>query len=199
MLSNKPFTSLQDYVHHAQTRIQKLGLTGEKWFVACFLNGIPNGDYHWTVYDKDPTTFEEAVNIVLQYHRTSKKDHNKPEFTKLWMSSSLGNISNIVTLLTVTQINRTSSVCIARSGATQKIPVVALRGSQQTPLLKTNLWVIQVSFFMFLNFIPTTYLDVMIYSKHSGISMEHKHISCLILVVLTIFLMITWCSKCNST
>ena len=81
-LSSKPFTSLEDYVHHARTQIQKSGLTGEKWFVACFLNGIPNGDYHWIVHDKDPTTFEEAVNIVLRYHRTSKKDHNKPEFAK---------------------------------------------------------------------------------------------------------------------
>ena len=82
MLSSQPFIYLEDYVHHAWTHIQKSGLTGEEWVVACFLTGIPNGDYHWIVHDNDPTTFEEAVNIVLWYPRTSKKDHNKLEFAK---------------------------------------------------------------------------------------------------------------------
>ena len=51
--------------------------------VCClFFNGIPNGDYHWIFHDKKATTFEEDVNIVLQYHRTSKKDHIKLEFAK---------------------------------------------------------------------------------------------------------------------
>ena len=72
-------------MHHAQTQIQKTSVMGEKCFVACFLNGIPSGDYHWIVHVKDPTTFEEVVKIVRRYHRTSKKDHNKPEFAKtLW-------------------------------------------------------------------------------------------------------------------
>jgi hypothetical protein len=78
-LSSKTFRSLDDYVHHTRTLIQKSGLEGEKWFIACFLNGIPNSDYHWIVHDKDPDTFEDAVEIVLRYMRTSKKDHNKPE------------------------------------------------------------------------------------------------------------------------
>jgi hypothetical protein len=78
-MSSKLFRSLDDYVHHTRTLIQKSGLEGEKWFIACFLNGIPNSDYHWVVHDKDPATYEVAVDIVLRYMRTSQKDHNKPE------------------------------------------------------------------------------------------------------------------------
>ena len=81
-LSSKPFTSLEDYVHHAQTQIQKSRLKGEKWVVACLTNGIPNGDYHWIFHDKVATTFKEAINIILWNHRTSKNDHNKLEFAK---------------------------------------------------------------------------------------------------------------------
>ena len=82
MLWSKPFTSLEDYALHARTQIKKSGLTGEKWFVSCFFNGIPNRDYHWIVHARTPQTFEEAINIVLRYHMTSKKDHNKLEFAK---------------------------------------------------------------------------------------------------------------------
>ena len=76
-LSSRKFSSLQDNVHHARTQIQKWGLEGDNWLIACFVNGIPNSDYHWIVHDKDPKSFEEAVEIVLRYQCTSK-DHNKP-------------------------------------------------------------------------------------------------------------------------
>ena len=74
-LSSRKFSSLEDYVHHSRTQIQRLGLKGDNWLIACF---VPNSDYHWIVHDKDPKSFEEAVEIVLRYQRTSKKDHNKP-------------------------------------------------------------------------------------------------------------------------
>ena len=45
-LSSKKFSSLEDYVHHARTQIQKSGLEGDNWLIACFVNGIPNSDYH---------------------------------------------------------------------------------------------------------------------------------------------------------
>ncbi len=77
-LSSRKFPSLEDYVHHVRTQCQKSGLEGEKWFIACLLHGIPNSDYHWIVHDKDPSDLEEAIEILLRYGRTSKKDHNKP-------------------------------------------------------------------------------------------------------------------------
>ena len=73
-LCSRKFSSLEDYVHHARTQIKKLGLEGDN----CFVNGLPNSDYHSIVHNKDPKSFEEAVEIVLRYQRTSKKDHNKP-------------------------------------------------------------------------------------------------------------------------
>ena len=78
-LSRKSFHPLDDYVHHARTLTQESGLQGEKWFIASFLNSIPNFDYHRIVHDKDPDTFEDAIEIVLRYMHTSKKDHNKLE------------------------------------------------------------------------------------------------------------------------
>ena len=45
-LSSWKFSSLEDYVHHATTPIQKSGLEGDNWLTACFVNGIPNSDYH---------------------------------------------------------------------------------------------------------------------------------------------------------
>ena len=78
-LSSRKFSLLEDYVHHARTQIQNLGLEEDNWLIACFVNGIPNSDYQWIVHDKDPKSFEEAVEIVLHYQRTSNKGHNKPE------------------------------------------------------------------------------------------------------------------------
>ena len=40
-------------------------LEGEKWFIACFDNGITNVDHHLIRHDKDPTTFEEVLPIGL--------------------------------------------------------------------------------------------------------------------------------------
>ena len=77
-LSSRKFSSLENYVHHARTQIQKSGLEGDNWLIACFVNGIPNSDYHWIVQDEDPKSFDEAIEIVLCYQRTLKKDHNKP-------------------------------------------------------------------------------------------------------------------------
>ena len=45
-LSSRKFSSLEDYVHHTRTQIQKSGLEGDTWIIACFVNGIPNLDYH---------------------------------------------------------------------------------------------------------------------------------------------------------
>jgi hypothetical protein len=64
-LSNKSFRSIDDYVYHTRTLIQKSGLEGEKWFIACFLNIIPNFDYHLVVHDNDLATFKDTVDIVL--------------------------------------------------------------------------------------------------------------------------------------
>ena len=69
-LSRKSFPSLEDYVHHALTQLQKSDLEGENWFITCVVNDITNTNYHWIVHDKDPETFEEAVNIILQYHQS---------------------------------------------------------------------------------------------------------------------------------
>ena len=66
-LSSLKFSSLEDYVHHTRTQIQKSGLEGDTWIIACFVNGIPNSDYHWIVHDKVPISFEEAIEIVLRY------------------------------------------------------------------------------------------------------------------------------------
>ena len=84
-LCSRKFSSLEDYVHHPRTQIQKLGLKGDNWLIAWFVNGIPNSNYHWIVQDKNPKSFEEVVEIVLRYQSTSK-DHNKPEAfgTKQW-------------------------------------------------------------------------------------------------------------------
>ena len=88
-LSSRKFSLLEEYVHHARTRIQKSGLEGDNGLIACFVNGIPNLDYHWIVHDKDPKSFEEAIEIVLRYQRTSKKGHNKPFEDTQWIHGSL--------------------------------------------------------------------------------------------------------------
>ena len=62
---SRQFSSLNNYVPHPRTQIQKSGLDGDNWLIACFVNDIPNLDYHWIVHDKDPKFFEEAVEIVL--------------------------------------------------------------------------------------------------------------------------------------
>ena len=61
-------------------QIQISRLIGEKWFATCFLNGILNWDCHWIAHVKNPTTFNEALSIILWFHRTSSTNHKKPEF-----------------------------------------------------------------------------------------------------------------------
>ena len=40
-LSSWKFSSLEDYVHHVKTQIQKSGLDRDNWYLACFVNGTP--------------------------------------------------------------------------------------------------------------------------------------------------------------
>ena len=78
-LSSWNFSSQEDYVHHTRAQFQKSSLEGDIWLIAYFVNDISNSDDHWIVHDKDPKSFEEAIEIVLCYQRTSKKNHNKPK------------------------------------------------------------------------------------------------------------------------
>ena len=94
---------------------------------------------------------------------------------------------------------KASFVHISRRGDTRKIHVVVLGKNQCIPPPKksvNNQWVI---FFILSKFAPHTlvhvnahflhiYLYLMVWSEHSSILMYHKHISCLIPVVLKIFL-----------
>ena len=66
-LSRQKISSLEDYVHHTRNQIQKWVLGGNNRLIDCFVNGIPNSDYHWIVHDKVPISFEEAIEIVLRY------------------------------------------------------------------------------------------------------------------------------------
>ena len=166
--------------------------------------------YHWIVHDKDPTTFEEVVNIVLRYHRTFKKDHNKPEFTKTLNVKFIGKRKQSSDTLDcdLKKLNLFCAYCKKR-GHTKYTCHRLERKWMNTPSQEKSTShtcesfdVIEVHTNHLSSYectFPYIYLDQMIYSALSGISMEHKHISCLIPVVLTIFLMVTWCSKCNST
>ena len=130
-------------MHHARTQIQKSGLMDEKWFVACFLMVFPMGITIGFSMTRKPQLSRKMSTLYFSTIELPRKTTINLSLPKLRMSSSLGNVRSLVTRLTATQRNRTSSMRIARSRATQMILVVVMRGSQRTHLLKKNLRITQ--------------------------------------------------------
>ena len=60
--------------YHTQNVNSKVRVEGENWFISCFLNDIPNSNYHWIVYDKDPKTLDDILKIVPWYmHKLERR------------------------------------------------------------------------------------------------------------------------------
>ena len=145
-LSNRKVSSLEDYVHHTKTQIQKSGLESDIWLIACFVNGITNLAYHWIVHNKDLKSFEEVVETVCPYQCTSKKDITNLKHPALSSHNSIVNTSHPTNSCIAILSDKILFACLAKRSVTQKSNVGNSNVKSMTT--KTKLQTIMVSFLM---------------------------------------------------